>query len=150
MFGLHEHLDILFIDDEKESELRKVCCPFYSSKKFFQPDFYLSSSEGYHLETARACYKKRRLLGNHPDGYMLCEVFPSILGQPYGLGGEDMDKIIIASRHSGCSIFKIDEWPRHVHIARMISKNVDNKFSIVRSDIKSIGWAEINEQPISY
>jgi hypothetical protein len=28
MFGTHEHLDILFLSNINEIELRKVCCPF--------------------------------------------------------------------------------------------------------------------------
>ncbi|MGH8489621.1 MAG: enhanced serine sensitivity protein SseB C-terminal domain-containing protein, partial [Gammaproteobacteria bacterium] len=88
MFGPHEHLDILFLSDTQEIELRKVCCPFFASRdyRFGLPDFYLTSSEGYGLEEIRACYKRQRLLGSHPDGYMLCEIDPPILGQPYGLG----------------------------------------------------------------
>jgi len=33
MFGSHEHLDILFITDSQETQLRKVCCPFFSSRR---------------------------------------------------------------------------------------------------------------------
>lgn len=149
MFSLHEHLDILFLDDEKESELRKVCCPFYSSERFNQPDFYLTSSEGYNLEEIRACYKQKRLMGNHPDGYMLCEIVPPILGQPYGLGGQDINEIVIASRHVGYSVFKINEWPCYVHVARLMEEIPDNKFAIIESDIESIGWAEIYESSAS-
>jgi SseB protein C-terminal domain len=29
MFGGHEHLDIIFLDDKQESELAKVCSPFF-------------------------------------------------------------------------------------------------------------------------
>lgn len=29
MFGDHEHLDIVFLDDQQESELVKVCSPFF-------------------------------------------------------------------------------------------------------------------------
>jgi hypothetical protein len=29
MFGSHEHLDVLFIGDEQEKELRQVCTEFY-------------------------------------------------------------------------------------------------------------------------
>lgn len=30
IFGAHEHLDIIFIDDNQESELEKVCPPFFA------------------------------------------------------------------------------------------------------------------------
>lgn len=32
MFGAHEHLDIRFLREVEEHELRSVCTPFYSSK----------------------------------------------------------------------------------------------------------------------
>lgn len=151
VFGSHEHLDILFLKDSQEIELRKVCCPFFTSRdyRYSRPDFYLTSSEGYNLEEIRACCKIKRLLGNHPDGYMLCDIDPPIMGQPYGLGGQDIHKIIVASRHRGYSIFSINEWPAYVHVARLTNDEVTDKFMIAENDIESIGWAEIYESPES-
>ena len=151
MFGPHEHLAILFLSDSQESELRKVCCPFFTSNdyRFGRPDFYLTSSEGYNLEQIRACYKRQRLLGDHPDGYMICEIAPPILGQPFGLGTQDIHEIIIASRHAGYSIFSVKEWPVYVHVARLTSDAVSDKFAITEGDIESIGWAEIHESSAS-
>jgi hypothetical protein len=145
MFGIHEHLDILFLSNIKEIELRKVCCPFFASRdySFSHPDFYLTSSEGFNLEEVRACYKKRRLIGDHPDGYMLCDIVPTIIGQPYGLGERDIDELIIASRHREYSIFSISEWPVYVHVARLTSDMSIDKFAIAENDIESIGWGEI-------
>lgn len=143
MFGLHEHLDIVFINQSQESELRRVCCPFFSSKRFSNPDFYLTSSEGYGFEEIRVCYKLKRLTNGHPDGYILCDLDPPIVGQPYGLGAYDLNQVVIASRFAKCTIFAIDEWPAYVHVARMSRKIRDDKFSISASDIVSIGWAEI-------
>jgi hypothetical protein len=150
MFGPHEHLDILFLSHSQETELRKVCCPFFiRNYRFSRPDFYLTSSEGYNLEQIRACYKRQRLLGDHPDGYMICEIAPPILGQPFGLGTQDIHEIIIASRHGGHSIFSIKEWPAYVHVARLTSHVVNDKFVITEGDIESIGWAEIYESSAS-
>lgn len=149
MFGPHEHLDILFLIDGQEAELRKVCCSFFTSRRFGRPDFYLTSSEGYNLEQIRACYKRQRLMGDHPDGYMLCEIAPPILGQPYGLGAQDIHEIIIAGRHDGYSIFSIEEWPVYVHVARFTSDSVSDKFFITEGDIESIGWAELHESSAS-
>lgn len=145
MFGGHEHLDILFLSENQEEQLRKVCCPFFSSRRFDYPDFYLTSSEGYGLEEIRACYKERRLINGHPDGYMLCEIDPPIAGQSYGLGGQDIHRIVIASRHSGYSVFAIKDWPAYVHVARLTRDLSDGKFIIAENDIESIGWAEIYE-----
>ncbi|HEX5054994.1 MAG TPA: hypothetical protein VFX02_00705, partial [Gammaproteobacteria bacterium] len=145
MFGSHEHLDVLFINEGQEVQLRKVCCPFFSSKRFNHPDFYLTSSEGYGLEEIRACYKGRRLMDGHPDGYMICEIDPPIAGQSYGLGEQNISKVIIASRHSGYSLFVIREWPAYVHVARLVVGIPDNNFFIAKNDIVSIGWGELYE-----
>ncbi|HID08477.1 MAG TPA: hypothetical protein EYP10_15175 [Armatimonadetes bacterium] len=149
MFGSHEHLDILFLSSSQETELRKVCCPFFSSRRFDRPDFYLTSSEGYGLEEVRACYKERRFLNGHPDGYLLCEVDPPILGQPYGLGGQDIHRVVLASRHAGHSVFTINDWPTYVHVARLTRVVSGDEFIIAENDIESIGWAEIYESSVS-
>jgi len=73
---------------------------------------------------------------------MLCEIDPPIVGQPYGLGGQDIHRVVIASRHSGHSIFAISDWPAYVHVARLARNISDDKFAIAENDIESIGWAE--------
>ena len=143
MFGAREHLDILFLRSSQEAELRKVCCPFYSASRIDQPDFYLTSSEHRSLKDVYACYKSRRLTNGHPDGYMLCEVSPSIVGQPYGLGEEDLDSIVIAGRHAGHSIFAVTEWPVYVHVGRVTAGLALDQFTIAEGDIETIAWAEI-------
>lgn len=145
MFGVHEHMDILFLIESQEVKLRKVCCPFFSSRRFDHPDFYLTSSEGYGLEQVRACYKERRLMNGHPDGYMLCEIDPPIIGQPYGLDGQDINRIVIAGRHAGYSLFVINDWPAYAHVARLTDDVSDDKFVIVENDIEPIGWTEVYE-----
>ena len=84
-------------------------------------------------------------MGDHPDGYILCEISPSIIGQSYGLGNQDITEIIIASRYAESSIFSIDEWPAYVHVARLTSNLPIEKFTITENNIESIGWAEIYE-----
>lgn len=32
MFGRHEHMDIVFVDQSQESQLAKVCTPFFDSR----------------------------------------------------------------------------------------------------------------------
>lgn len=143
IFSSREHLDVLFLKGDQEVQLRKVCCPFFSVRRFERPDFYLTSNEGYSLQDIRACYKERRFVGEHPDGYMLCEVDPPILGQSYGLGGQDIQHVVLASRHAGYSIFAVDDWPRYVHVARLTRDVADDEFVIAKGDIESVGWAEI-------
>lgn len=143
MFGSHEHLDVIFIGETQERMLRKVCCPFYCVIYFKSPDFYLTSSEGYNLEEVRACYKEKRLMNGHPDGYMLCKIDPPISGQSFNLGDQMINRIIISNRHVGYSIFFIEEWPAYVHVLRLVNNIETKTFLITENMTESIGWAEI-------
>ena len=143
IFGRHEYLDIFFVDERQERRLRKTCCPFFSSGRGARPDFWLRASEGYNVEEVRACYKERRLAG-HPDGYMVCEIDPPIIGQPYGLGARDIDRVVFASRHVGFSLFPIEEWPAYVHVG-LAAQVAEHEFAVKREDHRIIAWGELYE-----
>ena len=145
IFGVKEHLDIIFIDEFEERKLREVSCPFYTSEgyQFTSTDFYLISSEGYDLQMVRKCYKKKKLIGENLDGYLLCDITPSLFGQKFGLGEAKISQLILASRHKDHSLFPIKEWPAYVHVARPVVGNIEDIFFINESDIELIGWGEI-------
>ena len=67
------------------------------------PDFFLASTEGIRLEAPRRCYRLRRIAGRGGDDYLLIRIVPPIIGQPYGLGVGDIDRVILATRHEGAS-----------------------------------------------
>ena len=143
VFGRGEHLDIFFVGERQERRLRKVCCPFSSSARFAIPDFWMVTSDGYLLDEARACYKERQLTGGHSNGYMLCEIDPPFIGQRYGLGGRDINRIVLASRHQGSTLFPIEEWPAYVHVARLTVDLAEGEFSLSRDDCRSMIWGEV-------
>lgn len=144
MFGNREHLDVIFINQNQEKSLRIVCCPFFTSQDYqvISPDFFLSSSESYKLRNPIACFKRKRLFGKHPDGYLLCDIKPSLVGQHYGMGGNNIKQIILTSRHQGHTIFPITEWPVYVHVSIPLT-DLNIKENIEKIDIKSIAWAEL-------
>ena len=145
-FSCDQYLDIIFISDNQELKIRQVCCPFYTSEGFriLTPDFYLFSSEGYNLDKEPInCYKRKRLYGDHMDGYMLCDIDPAIIGQSYGLGSSDINQIIIASRFEGMSLFHITEWPTYVYVMRLLTQDIEYKNTIIDTDYELIAWAEI-------
>ncbi len=147
-FSSEEYLDILFIDKNQESDLRTICCPFYTSENFQvnHPDFYLLSSEGYGLDKIiRNCFKRKKLYGLNPDGYLLCDIDPVIVGQAFNLGDRDIKQVIIASRHKKFSLFPIIDWPCYVHIARSLisPENLNHRED---SDMDLIAWAELYEK----
>lgn len=145
MFGTKEHVDIIFLDPNQEHAIRKISCPFYVSKDYqvVVPDFYLVSSEGYNLEHPVACFKSKHLLGKHPDGYLLCDILPALIGQHYELGSRDIKQLVLASRHQGYSLFPISEWPAYVHIALPSLSEIEVNDFIQEADIKLIAWGEL-------
>ena len=148
MFGRCEHLDILFLDEQQELLLREVCCPFYTSKQYQikTPDFYLMSSEGYSLQDPIECYKRKKLTGKHTDGYMLCDINPSLNGSKYSLDNKKIDQLVFSSRHKNYSLFPIPTWPAYVHIAIAEKNNLTNSFDLKESDIKLIAWGELYKE----
>jgi hypothetical protein len=107
------------------------------------PDFYLISSEGYGLNDPIACFKRRRLYGKHPDGYLLCDIKPALVGQKYGIGSGSVKQLVLACRHQGYSLFSINEWPLYVHIALPLLAKFEANDDVKEVDIKLIGWGEI-------
>jgi hypothetical protein len=108
-----------------------------------KPDFFLASSEGYRLEEPRSCKRVKRLRSDDRDDLLLVEIDPPLIGQPYGLGGRDIDTLLVATRHKGDSLFPIKEWPVFVHVARLLIPNAEGREHIHGDEFESIGWAEL-------
>jgi len=83
-----------------------------------RPDFFLASLEGYGMEAPRRGFRIRRLCGDHRDDYLLARIEPPVARSAFGLGANDIDHVILASRHVGESLFPIERWPVFVHVAR--------------------------------
>ena len=107
------------------------------------PDFFLASSEGYRLEEPRSCKRIKRVRSDNRDDLLLVKVEPPLIGQPYGLGGRDIDTLLVATRHKGDSLFPIKEWPVFVHVARLLIENPEEREQIYENEFESIGWAEL-------
>lgn len=105
-------------------------------------DFYLASTEGYGLEQPRACRRIRRLEGRAADAYLLVEIDPPLIGQRYGLGDRDVDRVILATRHAGQSLFPVSEWPLFVHVA-LPKSDLANVTTLDAGEAKLIAWGEI-------
>jgi hypothetical protein len=141
MFDSHERLDIFFITRLQEGRLRKVCCPFFTSRRYDHPDFYLTSSENYNPQKFNACYKERRFLDAGQDDHMLCEIDPPIVGQSYGLPNQLIHRVVLTSRQADDSVFSINEQPNYVHVSRLTRDIPDDQFVIAQEGIEPIGWA---------
>lgn len=138
-----EHMDILCVSHEQEIRLRRVCCPFYSAWRFARPDFYWVSSDGSPLDAVRQCYKERRLSYRGERELLLCEIDPPWIGQPLGLGGEDLERVVFTHRHRGYSLFSISDWPAYVHVGRLLADLPRDAFAVAESDVAFFQWAEL-------
>lgn len=107
------------------------------------PDFFLASSEGYDMETPRACWRLRRLASDVRNDLLLIRIDPPVIGQRFGLGNQDIDRVIVATRHQGASLFPISEWPLYVHVARLLAPLPDNQTQVPSTALQSIAWAEL-------
>lgn len=77
------------------------------------------------------------------DVLLLVRVEPPLVGQPYGLGGRDIDTVLVATRHEGDSLFPIHKWPVFVHVARLLIENPETREQIHDNEFEAIAWAEL-------
>jgi hypothetical protein len=108
------------------------------------PDiFYMASSEGYGLEEPRKCTPITRIRYDKRDDLLLVRIEPGIDGQELGLGDRTLDVVALATRHRGDSLFPIHQWPVCVHVARILTADIEQIDFLSGDDIEAIAWAEL-------
>jgi hypothetical protein len=95
------------------------------------------------LAVPRACWTRGRLRDEVRDDYMLVDVEPPVIGQNYGLGGEDITSMLISTRHRGFTLFPITEWPSHVYITRILDLSIVTTLFFTGCQVELIGWGMI-------
>ena len=53
---------------------------------------------------------------------MLVKIEPVLVGQDFGLGGEDIDFLILSTVFEGETLFPIQKWPVAVYVGRIKDK----------------------------
>ena len=108
-----------------------------------KPDFYLESSEGENeLNEPRRCFAIKRISSDNRNDLLLVRIDPPLIGQQFGLGDQDVDQVILATRHEGTTLFPVSEWPLYVHVARFL---VPHKAAdlVHNSEMESFAWGEL-------
>lgn len=105
-------------------------------------DFYLRLNEG--EGEPRACWFKRRLRDTGRDDWMLVAIEPPVIGQPYGLGGEDIYHLLLATRHQGQSLFPVSEWPAHVYAVRLLNNSIPDGQEFDPAQTQLIEWGRLH------
>lgn len=88
-------------------------------------DFFLScEGESDSLREPRSCWLKGRLRDDERDDYLLVEVAPPVLGQAYGLGSDEITRLILATRHAGDVLPPREGSPVHVYVLRVRDESI--------------------------
>ena len=91
------------------------------------PDFYLGSSE------ARGDFARARSI----------RIEPPVIGQAFGLGGEDIHDLIVSPHYVGSTLFPISEYPMPVHIYRALTTDVFTRLQFDRHEVTMEAWGEL-------
>jgi hypothetical protein len=104
-----------------------------------KPDFFLASGDGYNLEEPRKAYVIRRYPAAKRDDYLLVRIDP-----PYESHGYVSEKLVLAAKFEGTSLFPISYWPLPVYVLRPLVQAPDT-FDTLDPDreMELIAWAEI-------
>jgi hypothetical protein len=108
-----------------------------------EPDFFLISGERTDPTVPTACWNEGWFSDGTGDGYMLVSIAPPIVGQKYGLGGEDIDQLILAPHLVGKSIFPVNERPCFVNVYRIKNGAILNSKLISKDDVELIGFGSL-------
>jgi hypothetical protein len=104
--------------------------------------FYLCLNEG--AGEPKACWIKGRRRYADRDDCMLVAVEPPVIGQPYGLGSEDIYHLLLATRLQGQTLWPISQWPIHAYVLRLLSKSAIDQPEIDQSQAQLIEWGELH------
>jgi len=89
------------------------------------PVFYLTTvGESYALTEPRKCSFVSRVKGYNRDDYMLVKIDPVLSGQSFGLGGEDIEFLILSTVFKGETLFSVRKWPVAVYVARVKDESI--------------------------
>lgn len=103
------------------------------------PDFYLVSTELREPYEPRACRIVRRLRSELRGDLALVEVEPPVPRHVYDTS-EDVQWLILGSRHQGTSLFPVSEWPLAVEICRPKGNGKTETEAIASDTLAILDW----------
>ncbi len=75
---------------------------------------------------------------------MLVRIEPRIVGQKYGLGALELDRLILSGRLAGSTLYPIRNWPCHVYVMRITNKRILAGASFGEEDVEMIAWGTLH------
>ena len=108
------------------------------------PTFFLTTAGEYKLlSKPRACWFFRRLRDVNRDDYMLVRIDPPLIGQSFGLGGNEVTELLLSTRHKGFSLFSPRQGAKEVYVARIADPAVLAAESFTREQVQLIAWGTV-------
>lgn len=104
--------------------------------------YYLSSLDSYALEPPRACTfiaAKRFASGK---ACMIARLDPPIPASAFGLA-RDVTEVVLSSRHEGCDLMRIHEFPFFVHVARALISDISSVGAVKVESLQHLAWGEL-------
>jgi hypothetical protein len=77
---------------------------------------------------------------------LLVSVEPPVIGQSFGLGGEDIGELVLSPRYQGDSLFPIGSYPVSVSVYRLVNSEESRpRTALTPADVELVAWGEIYE-----
>lgn len=78
-------------------------------------------------------------VGNRNDCWV-AEVDPPFIGQPFGLGAKDIDRVIVASKWDGISLFDENRIDIPVYVVHIRDPSVTTNRSLGSEEVEVMFW----------
>jgi len=88
------------------------------------------------------CFVLRQVQCGSRKDCLLVNIYPAIAGQRYGLGENEIDKVVLATRFKGDSLFPPNRWPLEVYVLRLLVDDNERQ-TFENEELSNMAWAEI-------
>src|SRR4051794_567121 len=80
-----------------------------------------------------------------PRDYLFAKVTPSIPGEIFGLGGQDINEVVFAARYIEEPLFPISTWPVSVYVNQLLVGRDAIESGIRVDQLRMLAWGELYE-----
>lgn len=107
-------------------------------------DWYLGSAEQTgDFARPRACWVREILAGPDDRQYVRVRVQPSVIGQPFGWGGHDIEDVVLTARHVGDVLLPAQGFPVAVHVYVPRDEGILEDATFRPGDFELAAWGEL-------
>ena len=107
-----------------------------------EADFFVCLREG--TDEPRACWRKGRKLDRFRNDWMLVAIEPPVCGQPYGLGSDYINHLLLTHFFRGRTLFPISYWPTPVYVVRILDQAILEREQFDDTDIQLLDWGVVH------